>query len=476
MAIVYIPTPLARHVEGQARLSVAGADVRSALLALVEGRPGLREALFDGQGALRRYVNLFVNDEDMRGLDGLQTPLGERDRLEILPAIAGGISYPDWLRNLQQNVPQLDVAALQQQLADGPAPRLLDVRSSEEWAQGHLQGAVHIDRGFLEIKVETELPDRDAPLVVYCERGSRSLFAAQALSLLGYTRVSSLDGGLKAWKDAGGAIAVPQTLAAAERRRYLRHLAIPEVGEAGQLKLREARVLCIGAGGLGSPAALYLAAAGIGRLGLVDSDVVDESNLQRQILHTQDRVGMAKTASARIALLALNPAIDVVEHCERLSAANAQQLLEGYDLVVDGSDNFATRYLLNDACVLQRKPMVHGSVFRFEGQVSVFHPGHGPCYRCLHPEPPPPELAPSCAEAGVLGVLPGVIGVLQATEAIKLILGLGEPLIGRALRYDALAGTFRTLRFGSDPACGCAEGHAHELVDTPAPACALAGR
>ena len=455
MATVMIPTPLRAYTQGSPEVQAEGDTVAEVLRSLVARHAAMQPQLFGEGGQLRRFVNLFLNDDDIRMHDGLATPVAARDRIEILPAIAGGISFPEGRGQLQQELAHLDVATLRRELAGAAPPAVLDVRTAEEWAQGHMPGARHLDRGFLEIKAETLLPDKAAPVAVYCESGTRSLFAAQALRTLGYSRVANVRGGLKAWKEAGHPLVMPRLLSAEQRRRYLRHLAIPEVGEAGQTRLLAARVLCIGAGGLGCPVALYLAAAGVGTLGILDSDVVDESNLQRQVLHTHERVGQAKTASARTALQALNPDVQVVEHTQRLVAEDALALFEGYDLVIDGSDNFSTRYLVNDACVRLGKPFVHGSVFRFEGQVSVFHPGHGPCYRCLYPEPPPPELAPSCAEAGVLGVLPGVIGVLQATEALKLLLGVGEPLIGRSLRYDALAGRFRELRYRADPHCAC---------------------
>jgi sulfur-carrier protein adenylyltransferase/sulfurtransferase len=475
MALVIIPTPLRAYVQGQPQVHAAGGTVAEVLRSLVQAHGAMQAQLFGEGGQLRRFVNLFLNDDDIRLHDGLQTAVADHDRLEILPAIAGGISFPEWRGQLQQELQQLDVDTLRQQLASGQAPALLDVRTAEEWAQGHMPGARHLDRGFVEIKAETVLPDKQAPVAVVCESGTRSLFAALALRTLGYTQVANVRGGIKAWKEAGHPLVQPRLLSAEQRRRYLRHLAIPEVGEAGQTRLLAARVLCIGAGGLGCPVALYLAAAGVGTLGILDSDIVDESNLQRQVLHSTDRVGQPKTTSARMALQALNPDVHVIEHQQRLVAEDALALFQDYDLVIDGSDNFSTRYLVNDACVRLGKPFVHGSVFRFEGQVAVFHPGHGPCYRCLYPEPPPPELAPSCADAGVLGVLPGVIGVLQATEALKLLLGVGEPLIGRSLRFDALAGRFRELRYAADPHCACCGSQAqHGALHDEAFVCATA--
>ena len=355
------------------------------------------------------------------------------------------------LARIKAEIREVEVAEAERLRATGAV--LLDVREADEVEQGSVPGAMHIPRGFLEFRIEDTVSDRNQPIVVYCAGGSRSAFAAKSLADLGYRDVVSLAGGFTGWKSAGKPWAVPQPLTAGQRRRYSRHLLIPEVGEAGQRKLLEARVLLVGAGGLGSPAALYLAAAGVGTLGIVDDDVVDDSNLQRQVLHTTDRIGVAKVESARQTIIALNPDVEVVGHETRLSKANVLDIIAGYDIVLDGSDNFATRYLVNDACVLLAKPNVHGSIFRFEGQATVFKAGNGPCYRCLFPSPPPPELAPSCAEAGVLGLLPGTIGVIQATEVAKLILGIGEPLIGRLLVYDALAMQFRELKLGRDPAC-----------------------
>ena len=329
----------------------------------------------------------------------------------------------------------------------------VDVREQDEVDQGVVPGAVHIPRGFLEMRIEEAVRDKTRTVVVYCAGGVRSAFAAKVMQELGYTDVVSLAGGFGAWKSAGLPWQTPRSLTPDQRRRYSRHLLIPEVGEAGQQKLLDAKVLLIGAGGLGSPAALYLAAAGVGTMGVIDADVVDDSNLQRQVIHTTDRVGMAKVESARLTINALNPDVTVIGHEERLTKENALELFRPYDIILDGTDNFATRYLINDACVLLGKPNVHGSIFRFEGQATVFHAGEGPCYRCLFPTPPPPELAPSCAEAGVLGLLPGTVGLIQATEVAKLILGIGDTLVGRLLTYDALGMEFRDLRLRRDPAC-----------------------
>jgi sulfur-carrier protein adenylyltransferase/sulfurtransferase len=334
-----------------------------------------------------------------------------------------------------------------------PSAVILDVREPDEYEQGAITGAVHIARGTLESTVEGRLPDKSAPVVIHCASGVRSVFAAKTLSELGYENVVSMAGGFNKWKDEGRDWAIPRTLSPEQRNRYQRHLMLPEVGVEGQQKLLDARVLLLGAGGLGSPAAMYLAAAGVGTLGIVDMDVVDESNLQRQILHNIDRVGERKVDSAKKTLTAINPDVNVVAHDVRLGADNVMEVLEGYDIVIDGADNFPVRYLLNDAALKLGIPVVHGSIFRFEGQVTVFKPHDGPCYRCFLPEPPPAELAPSCAEAGVLGVLPGIVGSIQALEAIKLILGVGDDLSSRLLAYDALEESFRTFKVLRDPAC-----------------------
>ncbi len=340
----------------------------------------------------------------------------------------------------------------------------IDVREQDEFDAGTIPGAVHILRGFLESQVESRVPDRDAPVVLYCAGGMRSAFAAVTLNEMGYTNVVSMEGGFGQWKNEGRNWITPVSLSAEQRDRYKRHLLLPEVGEAGQQRLLESKVLLLGAGGLGSPAAMYLAAAGVGTLGIVDMDVVDNSNLQRQILHNIDRVGDRKVDSAKKTLTLLNPDINVVGYDVRFGADNVLDILDGYDVVVDGTDNFPTRYLLNDAALIKRIPVVHGSIFRFEGQVTVFDPYIGPCYRCLLPEPPPPELAPSCAEAGVLGVLPGIIGSIQALEAIKLLLDLGDPLRGRLLAYDALEQSFRTFKVRRDPRCPACGEDAPEIV------------
>ena len=335
---------------------------------------------------------------------------------------------------------------------------LLDVREPEEYEQGAVPGAVHVARGQLEFSVEGQLTNKSAPIAVYCAGGVRSAFAAKTLQDLGYSDVVSVIGGFNKWKDDGLVWKTPRTMNSDQRNRYQRHLLLPEVGEKGQQKLFDAKVLMLGAGGLGSPAALYLAAAGVGTIGIIDMDVVDASNIQRQILHNHDRVGMRKVDSARMTLEALNPDLVVKTYDTRLNAENILDIIDGYDVIVDGTDNFPTRYLVNDAALLKKIPVVHGSIFRFEGQATIFAPYVGPCYRCMIPEPPPAELAPSCAEAGVLGVLPGIIGSIQAIETIKLILDLGEPLIGRLLSYDSLDQSFRTFKVRRDPQCpACGE-------------------
>ncbi len=334
----------------------------------------------------------------------------------------------------------------------------IDCRELDEYEAGAIAGAVHIPRGVLESNAAQKLPNPATEVIIYCAAGSRSALAALSLQQMGYGRVASLAGGFESWKREGRDWQHPPTMGGEQRSRYARHLALPDVGEAGQRRLMESRVLVVGAGGLGSPAALYLAAAGIGTLGIVDYDVVELSNLQRQVLHGVDRIGVPKVDSARQTLGSINPDVEIIAIKERLSAENAVELVDDHDVVVDGTDNFPTRYLLNDASLHTGTPVVHGSVFQFEGQVTVFDPYNGPCYRCLSAQPPPPELAPNCAEAGVLGVLPGVVGSLQALETIKLLLGIGDPLIGSLLVFDGLESEFRQLTFSRDPQCrACAD-------------------
>ena len=362
-------------------------------------------------------------------------------------------TYRELLAEVKAEIEEIDPRHAREMIETGD-PLIVDVREQDEWDEGHLPDAVHIPRGNLESRIEPLAPDRDRSIIVYCAVGNRSAFAAKTLGELGYTDVASLSGGFTDWKRNGFDVDLSRGLEPAQRARYSRHLLIPEVGEAGQLKLLHSKVLLIGAGGLGSPASLYLAAAGVGRLGIVDADVVDESNLQRQIVHSTERLGEAKVDSAKRTVEALNPDVDVVAYNERLTSENVERILaDGWDVIVDGADNFPTRYLVNDASVWHDIPVVHGSIYRFEGQVTVFKPGDGPCYRCLFPAPPPPELAPSCAEGGVLGVLPGIIGSLQASEALKLLLGIGEPLIGRLLLFDALTAEFNEVSIRRDPEC-----------------------
>ncbi len=367
-------------------------------------------------------------------------------------------SYSELISEVRKKIRIVSLEEVRKRQEERAPMVLLDVREKEEARAGFIPGAVLVPRGFLEIQIEQKLPDKSAPIVVYCAGGTRSALAAKTLMEMGYTAVESANPGFVRWKDLGFPVEVPPALTDAQRDRYSRHLLLPEVGEVGQAKLLASKVLLLGAGGLGSPAALYLAAAGVGTLGLVDGDVVDASNLQRQILHATSRVGTPKVDSAEKTLTDLNPDVKIVKYQERVTSDNVDRIFADYDVVVDGCDNFPTRYLVNDASVFLKKPVVHGSIFRFEGQVTVFDPARGgPCYRCLYPEPPPPHLAPSCQEAGVLGILPGVVGVIQATEAIKLLLGKGTSLVGRLLTYDSLRMRFGELKLRRDktcPACG----------------------
>ena len=372
-------------------------------------------------------------------------------------------SFRDLLRDTKARIREVDTAQAETEVA-APGTVVLDVREPDEYEQGALPGAVHIPRGHLESQVENKIGDRDAHIVVYCAGGTRSAFAADTLAQLGYADVVSMAGGFNKWKDEGRDWKVPVSLSAEQRNRYQRHILLPEVDVAGQARLLDAKVLMIGAGGLGSPAALYLAAAGVGTLGIIDMDVVDESNLQRQILHNMDRVGERKVDSAKKTLTGLNPDVNVVTYDVRLGADNVLDIFAGYDVIIDGTDNFPTRYLVNDASLKLDIPVVHGSIFRFEGQASVYLPHQGPCYRCQVPEPPPAELAPSCSEAGVLGVLPGIIGSIQAMEAIKLLLGIGDLLVGRLLAYDALEESFRTFKVNRDPECAACSIPKEQLV------------
>lgn len=361
-------------------------------------------------------------------------------------------SFDQLIERVKKQIRETDVESVHSRIESADDFTLIDVRERDEFADGHLLGAELIPRGLLDLRIEAAIADKSRPIVLYCAAGRRSALAARTLEELGYSNVQSMAGGFGAWKRKGYSFELPDMLSADQATRYSRHLLIPEVGEAGQRRLLDARVVLLGAGGLGSPTALYLAAAGVGTLGIIDDDIVDRSNLQRQILHTDARVGTPKVDSAEAALNALNPDVTVNKHHTRLTSENVLEIIGDYDVVVDGGDNFPTRYLLNDACVHLGLPNVHGSVYRFEGQVTTFT-DEGPCYRCLYPEPPPPQFAPSCQEAGVLGVVPGIIGLLQAIEVVKLILQVGEPLRGRLLMFDGLQTRFRELQFQRDEKC-----------------------
>src|SRR5438132_6247362 len=362
-------------------------------------------------------------------------------------------TYRELLQQARAVSYELDAGRARELIETGE-PLVVDVREQDEWDEGHVPGARHIPRGYLESRVERAAPDPNRQVVVYCSAGNRSAFAAKTLEEMGYQDVASLAGGFTDWKRNGFPIELQAGLDGPRRARYSRHRLSPGVGGHGRLKLLDSKILLTGAGGTGSPASLYLAAAGVGRIGIVDADVVDESNLQRQIVHSTERLGEAKVESAKRTIEALNTDVQVVAYKERLTSENVERILaDGWDVIVDGADNFPTRYLVNDASVWHGIPVVHGSIYRFEGQVTVFKPSSGPCYRCLFPQPPPPELAPSCAEGGVLGVLPGVIGSLQANEALKLALEIGEPLVGRLLLFDALAPEFTEVKLRRDPDC-----------------------
>ncbi|MGA7120509.1 MAG: molybdopterin-synthase adenylyltransferase MoeB [Polyangiaceae bacterium] len=372
-------------------------------------------------------------------------------------------TYTDLIADIRKRTKQVSLEELKRRLDAREKLTLVDVREKDEWRGGYIPGALSLPRGFLEIQAEQKLPDKNARIVAYCAGGTRSALAAAALQDLGYTNVETANPGFVRWKDLGYPTETPPQLTDGQRERYSRHILLPEVGETGQAKLLQSKVLLLGAGGLGSPAALYLAAAGVGTLGIADADVVDASNLQRQIIHATSRIGTPKVESAARAIAELNPDVKVVAHKERLTSANVDRLFADYEVVIDGTDNFPTRYLVNDASVWLGKPVVHGSIFRFDGQVTTFIPEKAakklgmaepsPCYRCLYPEPPPPHLAPSCQEAGVLGILCGIIGTLQATEAIKILLGKGTTLAGRLMTYDSLKMKFRELRLRRDPRC-----------------------
>ncbi len=385
-------------------------------------------------------------------------------------------NFQTYLKDIKAGIVECDVRDVKQVVdANGSATGsmagtvVIDVREQDEYVQGYIPGSKWIPRGFLEPRIEDAAPERDAPIILYCAGGTRSALAARSLKELGYTNVRSLAGGFAAWKRAGHQAELPFTMTKDQQIRYSRHTMLPEVGEAGQVKLLKSRVLCLGAGGLGAPSSVYLAAAGVGTVGLVDDDVVDLSNLQRQIIHAQERIGMPKVESAQKTLNGLNPDVKIVPLKMRLSSDNVLDVIKDYDVIVDGADNFPTRYLLNDAALKLGKPVIHASIYRFEGQMTAFIPGAGPCYRCLYPAPPPPDMAPSCQEAGVLGVLPGVVGVLQANEALKVLLGIGTSLAGRLLIFDALKTKFRELKLRRDPKCPtCGDGvrpHDIQLID-----------
>ncbi len=362
-------------------------------------------------------------------------------------------SYADLMREVRARIRELSPGEVERLREASPGVVLIDCRETDEWEQGFIPGAIHLPRGYIELNVEAMVPDRSQPIVVYCAQGIRSAFAARTLQEMGYADVASMSGGFGQWKSMGLPWLMPAFLSHEQKLRYSRHLLVPEVGAEGQAKLLASKVLIIGAGGLGSPAMLYLAAAGVGTIGIVDFDVVDLSNLQRQVIHTTDRVGEKKVESARLTINALNPDITVIGHEEMLTEANVERIIAGYDVIVDGTDTFETRYVLNDAAVVANIPLVHASVFRFEGQLTVFQPYQGPCYRCLYPTPPPPELAPGCSVAGVLGVVPGIMGMLQANETLKILLGIGDTLAGRLLLFDALDASFTELRLRRDPNC-----------------------
>jgi sulfur-carrier protein adenylyltransferase/sulfurtransferase len=375
------------------------------------------------------------------------------------------MNYQTYLKGIKGKITEVGVRDLRSVVDAKNGTVVIDVREQDEYVQGSVPGARWIPRGFLESRIEDVVPQREQEILLYCAAGNRSALAARSLQELGYTNVKSVIGGYSAWKRAGYEISTPVVMTPEQRIRYSRHTMLPEVGDEGQIKLLKSRALLLGAGGLGAPASVYLAAAGVGTIGLVDDDVVDLSNLQRQIIHAQDRIGMPKVESAQKMLGGLNPDVKVIPHKFRMSSENVLSLLADYDIIVDGADNFPTRYLLNDAALKLGKPVVHASIYRFEGQVTSFIPNQGPCYRCLYPSPPPPDMAPSCQEAGVLGVLPGIIGSLQANEAIKILLGIGQSLAGRLLVFDALKTKFRELKLRRDPQCPtCGEGTSPDKI------------
>jgi molybdopterin/thiamine biosynthesis adenylyltransferase/rhodanese-related sulfurtransferase len=373
-------------------------------------------------------------------------------------------SGAELLRQVKSRIEEVDPSEVNELIHEGAT--VIDVRETEEYAAGHLPGAKNVPRAYLESRIEGVVPDRSTQVILYCASGNRSAYGARTLTEeLGYEHVRSMTGGITLWKDRGYEVDVPRTLTAEQRERYSRHMLVPEIGIEGQQKLLDAKVLLLGAGGLGSPTALYLAAAGVGTLGIVDDDVVDLSNLQRQVIHTTDRIGTPKVDSAEQSIHAINPDVNVVKYQTRIDASNIVEIIKDYDVIVDGVDNFPTRYLLNDATVRLKIPVVSASILGFDGQLSVFKPYEGPCYRCLFREPPPAELAPSCGANGVLGVLPGTMGLLQATEVVKLIVGIGEPAIGRLLLYDALGATLTEVKVHRDPECPICSREPDEITD-----------
>jgi len=375
-------------------------------------------------------------------------------------------SGADLIAQAKAEIEEIQPTEAAAEIDSGDDVALVDVREQAEFDERHIEGAIHVPRSYLESRFEQFVPDRSRRIILYYASGIRSALAAKTLAEdLGYEDVSSMAGGITLWRDRGLPVVTPRALTREQKERYSRHILVPEIGLEGQMKMLDSKVLLLGAGGLGSPTGLYLAAAGIGKIGLVDDDVVDASNLQRQVIHNTERIGMAKTESARQAIEALNPDVEVVEHHGRLDSDNVVELLSGYDVIVDGADNFPTRYLLNDASVRLRKPVVSASILSFDGQLSTFVPYEGPCYRCLYPTPPPPELAPSCGAAGVLGMLPGIMGMLQSLEVFKLVTGAGDPLIGRLLLFEALGTEFTELKVRRDPDCPICGPNAPEIAD-----------
>ena len=473
MATVYIPTPLRRLTGGQSKVEVPGETVGEVLRNLDAQYPGIAERLFDDNGNVKRFINVFVGDSEIRTLQGLDTRVSEDASISIVPAMAGGqdghgngqraprpLTREQLMARVLSQIKEISVQDLASLLKQREDVVVIDIREPHEVEKGQIPGAKVVPRGFLELWIDDLVRRPDQPVVIYCAGGVRSALAAKALQDMGYPNVYSLAGGYSAWEGAGLPTQKPRIFTPEQRERYSRQVILPDVGEEGQAKLLDARVLIVGAGGLGSPVALYLAAAGVGTIGLIDHDRVDLSNLHRQVLYTTEDIGRPKVEVAAERLRAMNPDVNVITYDEPLFSDNALDILREYDVVINGTDNFPTRYLVNDACVLLRKPLVDASIFMFEGQVTVYRPAvpelgieGGPCYRCLYPDPPPPGEVPSCAEAGVLGVLPGVIGTLQAVEAIKLILGVGEPLVGRLLMYDALSQEFRVLKVARNPEC-----------------------